>query len=167
MFSTGIIAAASGGRLVTETTMTAGFVDHYYGGPGSTTVATQIGYPPVSQAGAIQSASVGSMTSQALNINGVTGGVIEVVQTGNMDDKFYFSMSGQSSDNFEQWVSISITGTFFSLPQNETNPRTITYNRTAADTTNVTSTTADFSWFLVSDPADQLVDNNDYTIVIT
>jgi hypothetical protein len=166
MFSTGIVAAAGGGRLVTETTMTAGFVDHYY---GNNDVATQIGFPPISQGGSSISASLGSMTSQALDINGVTGGQIEVVQTGNMDDKFYFSMSGKAGDDYEQWISISITGTFFSLPQNETNPRTITYYRTAADTSNINEvgTRADFSWLLVNDPADQLVDNNQYTIVIT
>lgn len=165
MFSTGVVAAASGGRLVTETTMTAGFLDHYYN--GNTEVATQIGFPPISQGGSSISTSGGSMTSQALNINGVEGGEIEVVQTGDMSDKFWFSISGKSGDDFEQWISISITGTFFSLPQNESNPRTITYNRTAANTTNVTLTRADFSWFLSNDPADQMVENNQYTIVIT
>ena len=164
MFSTGVVAAAGGGRLTTETTMTAGFLDHYY---GNNETATQIGFPPISQGGSAQSASLGSMTSQALNINGVEGGEIEVVQTGNMSDKFWFSISGKSGDDFEQWISISITGTFFGLPQNESNPRTITYNRTAANTTNVTLTRADFSWFLSNDPADQMVDNNQYTIVIT
>lgn len=164
MFSTGVVAAAGGGRLVTETTMTAGFVDHYYG--DNNDAATQIGYPPISQDGSSFAISQGSMTSQALNINGVIGGQIEVVQTGNMDNKFYFSMSGKSGDNYEQWLSISITGTFF---QNATNPRTITYNRTAADTANINlaGTRADFSWLLVDDTADQLRDNNDYTIVIT